>query len=102
MEVVDRPTQLIYIGISICQHTSKKDIAGQSARCTQSSPIILTRAGITKEGHSWREAFAGMDSSYGLPIHSGSKKTQFFTPHGCPGAIFSFGPSPYEKFVSTK
>ena len=31
MEVVDRPTQLIYIGISICQHTSKKDIAGQSA-----------------------------------------------------------------------
>ena len=29
--VVDRPTQLIHIGISICQHTSTKDIAGQSA-----------------------------------------------------------------------
>ena len=33
--VVDRPTQLIHIGISICrvcQHTSTKDKAGQSAR----------------------------------------------------------------------
>ena len=30
-DVVDRPTQLIHIGISICQHTSTKDIAGQSA-----------------------------------------------------------------------
>ena len=29
--LVDRPTQLIYIEISICQHTSTKDIAGQSA-----------------------------------------------------------------------
>ena len=30
-KLVDRPTQLIHIGISICQHTSTKDIAGQSA-----------------------------------------------------------------------
>ena len=29
--LVDCPTQLIYIGISICQHTSKRKIAGQSA-----------------------------------------------------------------------
>ena len=29
--VVDRPTQLICIWIFICQHTSTKDIAGQSA-----------------------------------------------------------------------
>ena len=32
-EIVDRPTQLIYNGISFCMSTSKyKDIAGQSAR----------------------------------------------------------------------
>ena len=30
--LVDRPTQLIYIGISVCQHTSTKHIAWQSAR----------------------------------------------------------------------
>ena len=28
--VVDRPTQLIHVGISICQHTSTKDIAGKA------------------------------------------------------------------------
>ena len=32
--LVDRPTQLILVGISICQHTSTKDIAGQSATST--------------------------------------------------------------------
>ena len=31
-DIVDRPTQLICIWIFICQHTSTKDIAGQSAR----------------------------------------------------------------------
>ena len=31
VKLVDRPTQLIYIWIFICQHTSTKDIAGQSA-----------------------------------------------------------------------
>ena len=32
--IVDRPTQLICIWISIfCWHTNRKDIAGQSARC---------------------------------------------------------------------
>ena len=30
-QVVDRPTQLIYIGISICQHTSTIDIAGAAS-----------------------------------------------------------------------
>ena len=30
--LVDHPTQLICIWIFICQHTSTKDIAGQSAR----------------------------------------------------------------------
>ena len=35
-EIVDCPTQLIHIGISICQHTSTKDIAGQSASGTWS------------------------------------------------------------------
>ena len=33
--IVDRPTQLIHIGIYICQHTSTKDIAGQSAGVAQ-------------------------------------------------------------------
>ena len=32
--LVDRPTQLICVGIFICQHTSTKDIAGQSASFT--------------------------------------------------------------------
>ena len=36
--VVDRPTQLIHIGISIGQHTSTKDIAGQSANTNADSP----------------------------------------------------------------
>ena len=34
--LVDRPTQLIHIGISICQHTRTKDIAGQSAKALES------------------------------------------------------------------
>ena len=32
LDLVDRPTQLIYIWIFICQQTNIKDIAGQSAR----------------------------------------------------------------------
>ena len=42
---VDRPTQLIHIGISICQHTSTKDIAGQSAKDISSNKISHVTCG---------------------------------------------------------
>ena len=42
-DLVDRPTLLIHIGISICQNTSTKDIAWQSAK---SDPTFSTYHGV--------------------------------------------------------
>ena len=55
--LVDRPTQLIHIGISICQHTSTKDIAGQSARSGISEAVANAENGFSDQGSSsWRAA----------------------------------------------
>ena len=43
VSLVDRPTQLIHIGIFICcQHTSTKDLAGQSAPCPPRCPYFTS------------------------------------------------------------